>query len=252
LTCYHPLDCVGVVSGRTGRLAIRFSGPGEPMQVPCGQCIGCRLDRSVQWAARCMHEAQLHDENCFITLTYDDDHIPKDRSLCVKHFQDFMKRLRKRVGKVRFFHCGEYGDIDFRPHYHACLFGFQFTDLESVSTRDGSKKFSPLLMDLWPYGFNVVGDVTFESAAYVARYCMKKVTGSMAKDHYGEKKPEYVTMSRRPGIGSEWIKKFKSETYRDDTIIVRGVPTKPPRFYDEYLDVDFGKRVDVKFRHGLG
>ena len=94
-----------------------------PVTVPCGQCIGCRLERSRQWAVRCIHEASLHEDNCFITLTYDDAHLPTDLSLNVSHFQKFMKRLRKRFGEgIRFFHCGEYGENFGRPHYHACLF----------------------------------------------------------------------------------------------------------------------------------
>ena len=130
MTCYHPLECWRV----DGQSKLAFVKPREALireklEVPCGQCIGCRLERSRQWAVRCIHEAQLHKDNCFITLTYNDEHLPSPPSLSVRDFQLFMKRLRKRFGKgIRFFHCGEYGEKYGRPHYHACLFGFDFPD----------------------------------------------------------------------------------------------------------------------------
>ena len=197
----------------------------RPIAVPCGQCIGCRLERSRQWATRCVHEASLHENNCFITLTYDDAHLPSDLSLNLVHFQKFMKRLRKRFGDgIRFFHCGEYGENFGRPHYHACLFNFDLPDRVLWSTRSGVNLYtSHILSSLWPFGFVTVGDVTFESAAYVARYVMKKVTGKNAQDHYEwvhpitgqvyERAPEYVTMSRRPGIGKGWLEKYMSDVF---------------------------------------
>jgi len=127
LTCYHPLRAFKTVSG-----TIVFNGnkPNikEALNLPCGKCIGCRLDRSRQWAIRCMHEASLYERNCFITLTYSDEFLPNDRSVNVRHFQLFMKKLRKRFGpNIRFYHCGEYGEKTSRPHYHALLFNFDYT-----------------------------------------------------------------------------------------------------------------------------
>lgn len=198
-----------------------------------------------------MHELRFHDESAFITLTYDENHLPEGGSLDLKHFQDFMKRLRRRCGytKVRFFHAGEYGDRKGRPHYHAILFGLSFFegryDVE-VSDRGDETWSSPFLDSLWPFGLHRVGRVTFESCAYVARYVCKKVTGARAEAHYervcersGEVfrlKPEYATMSRRPGIGSLHFDGFRGDIYPADEVTSRGVPSKPPKFYDRQLE----------------
>ena len=118
----------------------------------------------------------MYDDNCFITLTYSNQHIPADGSLDVRVFQKFMKRLRKRFGDgIRFYHCGEYGSLLGRPHYHACLFNFDFPDKYLWKENNGQKLYrSPSLEELWPYGYSSIGTVTFESAAYVARYILKR------------------------------------------------------------------------------
>lgn len=185
-----------------------------------------------------MHEASLHERNCFITLTYDDEHLPANRSLDVREFQLFMKRLRKAYGPgVRFYHCGEYGEKLGRPHFHALLFNHDFDDRVHFKTVNGHRYYvSRELAGIWGKGHCIVGDVTFESAAYVARYVMKKVTGEQAAEHYGGLKPEYTTMSRRPGIAAGWLDKFRSDVYPDDFVLVRGKKVKPPRFYDNLLD----------------
>nr|QJB19602.1 MAG: replication initiator protein [Microvirus sp.] len=208
--------------------------------LPCGRCIGCRLDRSRGWAMRCIHEASLHESNCFITLTYAPEFLPEGGTLVKKHFQDFMKRLRKKFGSgIRFFHCGEYGDLYKRPHYHAIIFNLDFDDKVLYKIENGCRLYtSDNLHSLWPYGLCTVGAVTFESAAYVARYIMKKVTGDMAEAHYGGRLPEYTTMSRRPGIAFDWFKKFKSDVYPSDQVIVRGFPCKPPRYYDTLFELE--------------
>jgi len=218
----------------------------SPLVVPCGQCIGCRLERSRQWAIRCVHEAQLYDSNCFITLTYNDDAL-KHRlasggspSLVKSDFQKFLKRLRKKFPGcgVRYFHCGEYGDEGDRPHYHACLFNFDFTDKVLWSVRDNVRLYiSPVLQSLWPFGFSTIGDVTFESAAYVARYVLKKITGEKADDHYKGRTPEYITMSRRPGIAANWVRQFADDVYPADRVVVRGdILCRPPKYYDDLYD----------------
>lgn len=250
MTCYRPL----VAYKEDGKIV--FDKPfafARGFNLPCGQCIGCRLNYSRQWAIRCVHEAQMHENNCFITLTFNDEHLMQrdnPASLDVSEFQKFMKRLRKNTGcKVRFFHCGEYGDKNKRPHYHAVLFGYDFPDKILWSKRDGVQLYtSPLLQELWPYGFSTIGAVTFESAAYVARYVMKKITGEDADKHYmhwdpltGEGIPikqEYCTMSRKPGIGAEWIKKYKADVYPHDYVVINGHKVKPPRFYDNQLEED--------------
>jgi len=249
MPCYHPISAWQLLDVKTakGRPTISFKNPyAAPsptrvgIQVPCGQCIGCRLDRSRHWAIRCVHEAHGHEDNCFITLTYAPDKLPPGVSLQKSHFQKFMKRLRKAISPktVRFFHCGEYGEQNQRPHYHACLFGYDFPDKIHYTTRDECPLYmSPMLQKLWPLGFSTVGNVTFESAAYVARYITKKITGELAADHYKGRQPEYTTMSRRPGIGKNWYAEFNSDVFPADEIVLKGKIMSPPRYYVKLLEV---------------
>lgn len=245
MPCYGPIDAWQKDDGSivfVERGAIR-----RALKLACGQCIGCRLDRSRQWAVRCVHEASLHEYNSFVTLTYDDDFLPQNGSLAYEDFQRFLKRLRKKCGSVRFYMCGEYGAANGRPHFHACLFGVFFHDREYLRTLpSGSKIFrSVLLESLWPFGYSSVGDVTFESAAYVARYICKKVTGSEADAHYlrvdsatGEVFsliPEFCRMSLKPGIGARWFEKYMAEVFPADYVIIRGVKSKVPRYYKTML-----------------
>lgn len=252
MPCFHPLRAYqSVVPDRdTGKRSVVFNQKlaknHREIKLPCGQCIGCRLERSRQWAVRCVHEAQLHKDNCFITLTFSPEALAardNPMSVDVRDFQLFMKRLRKRFGSgIRFYHCGEYGEKNGRPHYHACLFGFDFPDKTLWKVANGNRLYiSQSLQELWPYGFSTIGEVTFESAAYVARYIMKKVNGQMADNHYYDRetgeiiRPEYTTMSRRPGIGQGWLKKYESDVYPHDYVIINGVKCKPPRYYDGVL-----------------
>lgn len=266
MTCFSPLSAVRLDDGSIS-FSYKMRARGLPLELPCGQCIGCRLERSRQWAVRCMHEASLYEDNVFITLTYSDDYLPTDGSLRLCDFQNFMKRLRKKFGSgVRFYHCGEYGDLSRRPHYHAILFNLDFPDKKYFTSRNGSPVYtSEILEELWGKGICEIGSVTFESAAYVARYVMKKVTGDGAESHYevvnpetGEitsLKPEYTTMSRRPGIGAGWFEKYKDDVMKKDRIIMRGIAMKPPKFYDgrfELLDpvgletVKFNREEEAK------
>lgn len=231
------------------------------LYLPCGQCVGCRLERSRQWAMRCMHEASLYKRNCFITLTYRDDCLPANGSLNYRDFQLFMKRLRKSFpnSRIRFYMCGEYGEDFNRPHFHACLFNFDFEDKVPVRllSGSGSKLFkSKTLERLWPFGYGSIGAVTFESAAYVARYVMKKVNGDRAKDHYKVvdsdgvitwRTPEFNKMSLRPGIGAQWMERFVSDVYPDGNVVVRGHESKSPRYYDKrYSKLDpFGHEAMI-------
>lgn len=217
------------------------------LTLPCGQCIECKLERSRQWGVRCMHEASLHDENCFLTLTYDDAHVPL--SLEYTHFQRFLKRLRFRVGvPIRFYMCGEYGERFKRPHFHSLIFGWRPADLVLFSTRDDIRLYtSSFLSEIWTDGFASVGELTFESACYVARYCTKKVTGPLADSHYWrtdlvtgecrEVTPEFGHMSLKPGIGSGWIDKYVTDVYPNDAVYNGSVPGRPPRFYDKRLAI---------------
>lgn len=266
MPCYFPLDGWRArhvnSSGKRSIVFKKSEGYADlPVVVACGQCVGCRLECSRQWAMRCMHEAQLHLSNSFITLTYRDEDLPFKHLLCYdvktkkpifggslrkKDFQDFMKRLRERVpGRFSYFHCGEYGERFRRPHYHALLFGLDFEDKVRYpkDASDGSPLWtSAFLDDVWQHGSCIIGAVTFESAAYCARYVMKKVTGKRAARHYesmdlttGEIIPvdcEYITMSLKPAIAKEWYAKFSSDVYPSDTVVSRGVPMRPPKYYD--------------------
>lgn len=255
MPCFHPLiawqtDSGDVVFAERGKIK-------RELKLPCGQCVGCRLERSRQWAVRCMHESQMHENNSFVTLTYDDNHVPRDYSLNYRDYQLFMKRARKVYGRVRFYMCGEYGETFGRPHYHACLFGLRPSDLKEW--RKSAAGFdlyrSAELETLWPYGSVEVGEVTFESAAYVARYCMTKVTGKAAEAHYeavdgdtGEiynKTPEFTRMSLKPGIGGTWYAKFGTDVFPRDRVVVRGFESTPPRYYKKILDSAKGYESDL-------
>ena len=247
MSCVNPLKAFQCFDKSIVFDEIRKHDIVRSLSLPCGQCVGCRLERSRQWAMRCMHEAQSHQSNCFITLTYDDTHLPSDQSLAYPDFQKFIKRLRKHLGttKIRYYMAGEYGENFGRPHFHACIFGHDFHDKKLWKrTPAGSKLYrSADLEALWPFGYSSIGDVNFESAAYVARYIMKKVTGKKSSEHYEEindetgeivkRVPEFNKMSLKPGIGAEWYKKFKSDVYPHDYVIVRGKKMKPPKAYDK-------------------
>lgn len=268
MPCYSPLQAyyTSQLNSTTGKRIIVFKPDYftvEEVKLPCGQCIGCRLERSRQWAVRCMHEASLHEKNCFITLTYSTSNLPIDMSLDVREFQLFMKRLRKQFGNgIRFFHCGEYGDKFRRPHFHACIFGMDFSDKYFWKYSESKNHFSnssdkiplfrsPILEKLWPFGYSSIGDVTFDSAAYVARYITKKITGKLAFDYYIDKetgimlKPEYTTMSRGSkslgtgGIGKGWFDKFSKDVYPNDSVVVRGREMPPPKYYDRLYELEY-------------
>lgn len=263
MPCYTPIDAY-VAPGKTenGKKNIVFKRPEtimEEIKLPCGQCIGCRLLRSVSWAARCMHEIQLHEENCFITLTYDDEHLPDDYSLRKEDFQKFLKRLRKEIypRKIRYFMCGEYGDDSWRPHYHAIIFNYSFPDKQRVQIREVENPYyiSDQLSSLWPYGYHMVAEANFDTAAYVARYCTKKITGEKAESHYNrvitdwneftgeithfqevDLVPEYATQSKRPAIGKDWYQRYKGDCFPSDFLIVDGRKVPVPRYYDKLLE----------------
>lgn len=186
-----------------------------------------------------MHETQMHKQNTFVTLTYDDKHLPENGSLVPKHLQKFLKRLRKQTKlKLRFYASGEYGEEKQRPHYHLIIFGCDFEDKQFYKYgKTGLPVYtSATLHKIWTAGQATIGNVTFESAAYVARYTCKKITGDKAAEHYKGKEPEFGRMSRRPGIGAEWFNKYKEQTINHDNVIVNGKKVKPPKFYDKRID----------------
>lgn len=251
MPCYKPLKGYRSkkVNKATGKRPIVFR-PHEgfvdqPVVVPCGQCIGCKLEKSRQWAIRAVHEASLHEKNCFITLTYNNENLPKDKSINKEHPVLFMKRLREKYGKeIRSFGCGEYGEDFGRPHYHICLFNHDFNDKTTwKKTEEQTLWRSESLEKLWGKGFCTIGTLTFESAAYVARYVTKKVTGAKEKtghyewtDEKGEihtRQPERaLCISRNPGLGKGWLEKWKPDAFPNDLIVLRGKKMKPPKYYD--------------------
>ena len=223
-----------------------LSVTGEPifLTVSCGKCVNCRLQRSYEWSLRIMHENKLYDvDGSFITLTYDDEHVPADYGLHYEDFQLFMHRLRKRMpGAGRFFMSGEYGDEFGRPHFHAILFNCQFPDLVFLKTVDGNDYYtSKVLSGLWMNkGFATIGKVTLTSAGYVARYAMKKISGPMAGDVYqfadadGEvfdRAPPFCHMSLKPGIVYEWFQRYHSDVFPADHLVYDGRKFPVPRYY---------------------
>ena len=218
----------------------------ETFEVPCGKCRGCRLEKSREWAIRCVHEAQMHERNCFVTLTYDEEHLPRDRSVDVREWQLFAKRLRNSVGRFRFFMCGEYGEEKLRPHYHAILFGIDFSEDRELWKKSSANSLlftSKTLDSAWKKGWTSIGDCTFQSAAYVARYAMKKHSSGTAERYRrvfpdGTSRfvrPEFGLQSRRPGIGRAWFEKFKSDVFPDDFVVHDGQKVKTPRYYENLL-----------------
>ncbi|AXH77980.1 MAG: replication initiator protein [Microviridae sp.] len=236
MPCFKPLIAYGLEAG--GVTFIKSRG-GNEVLLPCGKCVGCQATRAAHWATRCVNEAALHADNCFLTLTYDERNLPPGGTLEKADFQKFIKRLRKRIApqRISFFHCGEYGEKLGRPHYHAIIFGYDYPDKrEGRKSKSGEQTYTSALLERdWPFGDCNIGSVTYESACYIARYTTKKVFGDDADGHYDGKLPEYITMSRNPAIGRKWIEEFLIDTYKDDTIIVSGRPVKPPRYYDKRL-----------------
>lgn len=199
---------------------------------------------------RCMHEASLYKKNCFITLTYADEHLPRGGSLDYEAPVLFMKRLRKKFGAdIRSYGCAEYGERYQRPHYHLCLFNHDFED-KKVLKKNGENTLyrSQTLEELWRFGNSSIGALTFESAAYVARYVTKKITGARAEEHYQRVDeigqihsvlPEKaICVSRRPGIGREWFEKYGEFVKTHDMVIMRGKRMRPAKYYDRIFHLD--------------
>lgn len=262
MPCLRPVKAYKSLSrGENGKYAVTFNPTkslieGSSIKLPCGSCQGCYIDRSRDWAMRCYHESQMHSSNSFITLTYADEHLPPDYGVHVRTWQLFMKKLRKSIQpiNVRFFACGEYGEKSLRPHYHALIFGYQFPDLVVFALTRGNKIYTSKSLDqLWPYGLATIGNVTYQTAAYVARYVMKKINGDDAKSHYLRRHPitqeihevrkEFCVQSRRPGIGATWFDKYKSDAFPSDFLIVNGRKHSVPRYYTLKLEEEEAARV---------
>lgn len=251
-----------------------YNPDGTPMvftEIPCGRCIGCRLQYSRIWADRCMAEATLYESSYFVTLTYDNDHLPwsirkvdeetgeiygQSMTLVKRDVQLFMKRLRKNLDgdKVRFFMAGEYGTDSSRPHYHLLLFGLKLDDLTLYKkTPLGFNLYnSEFISKAWQYqGHVVIADVTWETCAYTARYIMKKLTGEQAELY---KKlniiPEFTLMSRKPGIAKEFYEINKLDYLQHGEVNIStpkgGRKIQNIKYFDKFLEIEYPDIMDEK------
>lgn len=236
MTCYKPVNVP-----KRGFQDLR-------VDVPCGRCLGCRIDRRRAWQARLLDEAQLHERKVFVTLSYDDAHLPLHGSLVKRHAQLWQKRLRKARpnDKIRFFTVGEYGDTTRRAHYHSLVFGTDFPDMRRHSkSGDHALYVSAELDALWGLGHCWIGTVTADSCGYVASYVVKKLNGAAAEERYStldpltgeihQLEPEFAIMSRRPGIGSGWYSEFKDDVFPVDRKVIKGRQVRPPPYYFDKL-----------------
>lgn len=207
-----------------------------------------------------MHEMDLHDKSCFITLTYATKHLPMFGNLDYSHWQNFAKRWRREIGPFRFLMCGEYGDQFERCHFHAIIYGHDFISSNpkvdrtfSHNTKTGHPLYvSPVLDALWRKGRHTIGNVSFDSVAYCAGYINKKVSGNGKEKHYQriceytgaeyDQVPEMGQASRRPGLGADWIKQYHPEVYPRDEVIVNGKSAQPPAYYDRWYKSEFPEK----------
>ena len=254
MKCFHPIQGYQIPgkNGDKSQVIFKDLGHGQPIEIGCGQCIGCRIKRARHWAVRMVHEAQDHPENSFITLTYDDEHLPKNAGLEVRDWQLFLKKLRKYLApkKIRFYMCGEYGEAEDqynkigRPHFHAIIFGHTFMADAELKREQPKAYYSHTLESLWGNGIAEFGPMELGSAAYCAQYTVKKITGQQAEDHYQRLdkntgllvpiRPEFSTMSRRPGIGKGWYQKYNNDLDKG-FVTLDGKKEGIPEFYKKIM-----------------
>lgn len=241
-------------------------------EIPCGKCIGCRLDHSRMWANRMMMELQYHDSAVFVTLTYSDDFLPRHNflekpTLRKDHLQKFMKHVRKHFGEVRFFGCGEYGPLHERPHYHLIIFGLSLDDMKPFKRNEqgdwiytseslekcwsnyiGKDKNGNSLYD--KIGFVSVSDVTWNTCAYVARYVTKKLKGPLSEYYkINNLEPPFALMSRNPGIGKNWYIDHPGWEQYDFINVKSSKGAKkfrPPRYFDRLLEKEDPSFYEVR------
>lgn len=258
MTCYEPVKAYRskVVNPATGKrgLAFRLTDrvmEGQLVTIPCGRCKGCRSDRARDWGIRCAHEAQVCEGgSVFVTLTYDQEHLPPDLSVSKREVQLWMKRLREVVPqgvKLRFYGASEYGEKRKRPHYHYLVYGYDFPDRTLYKTTEAGHRLwcSELLSGSWGKGLVTFGAVTFQSARYCAGYIMDKELG-VSRGRYDRVRPdtgevvkvepEFSTMSLKPGIGHEWYRRYGGDVWPSDFVVIDGGKMKPPIYYEQFLD----------------
>lgn len=202
---------------------------GEGFVVPCGKCMACRIHRTQEWATRILHESSYYQSNTFVTLTYDDEHLPSDGSLRKEDVQLYLKRLRSRLdGRIiKYYAAGEYGELNGRPHYHLII--MNVGRVKDVDVLDRS----------WSKGFIYLRPVTAESVRYVTAYVQKKLSGPKAKEVYGDKTPPFNIMSK--SIGKRWAIENKDYLNKYKGITVKGKPVGLPRYYTKVVEIDLGK-----------
>lgn len=241
--CIRPLKASIHKSGKGLAYRTRDAIPGlVPFAIECRKCLPCRLNQAREKAVRAYHEAQMHPDNMFLTLTYNEQSLTHPK-LIYKDWQDFMKRLRYHVSeethnqtKLTAMVTGEYGDKNKRPHWHALIFNYRFRDeVHTRTTERGDRVYnSGDLQELWPYGRCEYGDLTIDSANYTARYAAKKLVHGDDADH--DYHPIHRTSSKR-AIGRSWIEKYHEHTFQNGFVVINEKPTKIPRYY-----VDWAKK----------
>lgn len=243
MACYRPLMAYYKdVPNENGKFSLTWN-IGEAnlrrgiVTVACGKCVGCIGDRARELSIRCVHESKMHDDNCFVTLTYRDECLPNNGSLDKRDVQLFMKRLRKMYGKgIKFLVAGEYGGVKRRPHYHLLLFGIDFNDIESICENGKIYRQSKSLFKLWGKGYVTVGELNYATAKYVANYTIKNIGVDLEE---GREK-QFIIMSRGgtngKGLGYGWYEKYSGDCFPSDYIIVgSGIKVKPPKYYFKEL-----------------
>lgn len=236
MRCTSPRTVGFKADGRTLAWSKKsFSKEYATFQLPCGKCIECRLDYARQWAIRCVHEAQMHERNSFITLTYSEDAL-KSPKLVYADFQKFMKRLRKVQNEpMGVFVTGEYGDKTKRPHWHAIIFNWSPRDgVFKYSNDRGDRIFQSATLDkLWGHGIAEYGSVTFHSAGYCARYAAKKLVHGRDGTH------DYDPISKKSNkhaIGKKWLEKFWPDVFNYGQLVLPdGSVCGIPRYYEKWF-----------------
>ena len=274
MACYHPLKAAwyGELTEKGKKKYIlenpeyEYISPIETIEIPCGKCIGCRIDYSKEWATRCMLEAKNYKYNAFITLTYNEENVRHTEGINIEtgetvdrltlHPEDitkFMKDLRRywkyhyNEDNIKFYLCGEYGETTGRPHYHIIAFNLHIRDLEPffINKNKDQIYLSETINKIWKMGQTSIGEVTWQSCSYTARYVMKKLKGKDSKEIYELLGiiPEFVRMSRNPGIGRSYFEKNKAEIYQTDELFIEDgkgkvLTLKPVKYFDRLFDLD--------------